>query len=209
MTSLGKSWHFMCAIVILSLLILQSEALQARWPAVRIPVGKYSSIPLINLRTGLSMASEDNVNLIQADDELTSKTDPPFPINIWEEYKKTLTTSPLLAKSVASMFGFGLGDIIAQMIFAKNTTFNVMRLFRFALFGALVHGPSGHFFYRWLNKIIPGATPSTVTAKVLVDQVVWAPLFSFLLYAFVGVIGGSTPNLILRKIKKDMWFAVL
>lgn len=38
-------------------------------------------------------------------------------------------------------------------------------------FGALVHGPTGHYFYGALDAKLPGTKPMTVAAKVAIDQV--------------------------------------
>ena len=38
-------------------------------------------------------------------------------------------------------------------------------------FGALVHGPTGHFFYGALDAKLPGTKPMTVATKVAIDQV--------------------------------------
>lgn len=38
-------------------------------------------------------------------------------------------------------------------------------------FGALVHGPTGHYFYGMLDAKLPGTKPMTVASKVAIDQV--------------------------------------
>lgn len=38
-------------------------------------------------------------------------------------------------------------------------------------FGALVHGPTGHYFYGMLDAKLPGTKPMTVATKVAIDQV--------------------------------------
>lgn len=38
-------------------------------------------------------------------------------------------------------------------------------------FGALVHGPTGHYFYGMLDSKLPGTKPMTVATKVAIDQV--------------------------------------
>lgn len=38
-------------------------------------------------------------------------------------------------------------------------------------FGALVHGPTGHWFYGMLDSKMPGTAPMTVVTKVAIDQV--------------------------------------
>jgi hypothetical protein len=45
------------------------------------------------------------------------------------------------------------------------------RLLRMASFGALIHGPSGHYFYGFLDSKIPGTAALTVATKVFIDQV--------------------------------------
>lgn len=139
----------------------------------------------------------------------TVKQISPSNSNIWSTYKKSLTTSPLLAKSIASAIGFGTADILAQLFLTKVNAFDVLRFLRFSAFGAFFHGPSGHIFYRWINRKFPGSTPTAVTKKILIDQIIWNPIFSFVLYLFTGVIGGATPNFILSKMKRNIGIAVL
>ncbi len=43
-------------------------------------------------------------------------------------------------------------------------------------FGALVHGPTGHWFYGMLDSKMPGTKPITVASKVAIDQVRFFPL---------------------------------
>lgn len=48
-------------------------------------------------------------------------------------------------------------------------------------FGALVHGPTGHWFYGMLDSKMPGTAPMTVVSKVAIDQVCFPenrPLFA-------------------------------
>jgi len=40
-----------------------------------------------------------------------------------------------------------------------------------ASFGALIHGPVGHYFYGYLDSVFPGNDTATVALKVFIDQV--------------------------------------
>eukprot|EP00953_Heterococcus_sp_UTEX-ZZ885_P023746 13040-Heterococcus_DN1.PRE.4 len=48
--------------------------------------------------------------------------------------------------------------------------YDFMRTLRLGSFGALVHGPTGHFFYGMLDRKLPGTSPTTVATKVAIDQ---------------------------------------
>ena len=60
----------------------------------------------------------------------------------------------------------------------KASNYDWPRTARLASFGFLVHGPSGHAFYGALDRRLPGTKPSTVAAKVLIDQIFWNPCFA-------------------------------
>ena len=51
--------------------------------------------------------------------------------------------------------GWALGDFIAQRFIGK-AAFDVGRFVRLSAFGLLYHGPSGHYFYNWLDRKIEG-----------------------------------------------------
>jgi protein Mpv17 len=71
---------------------------------------------------------------------------------------------------------------------------------RIGAFGALIHGPCGHVFFSLLEKNLPGANVGVVTLKVIIDQLVWSPLFAALLISFVGITSGSAPFQIYKMI---------
>lgn len=46
--------------------------------------------------------------------------------------------------------------------------FKFTRFLRMGAFGGLVHGPSGHLFYGYLERKFPGASTSAVIKKVAI-----------------------------------------
>jgi len=52
-----------------------------------------------------------------------------------------LEERPIFVKSMTSMVGFALGDILAQVI--SGNSYNLMRTLRLTLFGILMDGPVG------------------------------------------------------------------
>ena len=107
-------------------------------------------------------------------------------MQMWKRYEQLLEETPLLMKALTSMTGFALGDILAQKVIQKVDSFDILRLLRLASFGFLVHGTTSHVFYGWLDGKFPGTSAQVVFAKVLVDQVFWAPIFGMMFFSYIA-----------------------
>ena len=59
----------------------------------------------------------------------------------WASYTDLLDRKPVFVKSMTSLFGFALGDILAQVI--GGGSYNLARTLRMTLFGILMDGPVG------------------------------------------------------------------
>ena len=70
--------------------------------------------------------------------------------------------------------------------------------------GFIYHGPSGHYFYNWLDKQIPGTDAVPVFTKVAVDQLFWCPIFMSVFFTYLGLVNGDSLNTIGNKIKNDL-----
>lgn len=73
-----------------------------------------------------------------------------------------------------------------------------------SVFGFLWHGPSGHFFYNWLDRKIPGTTVKVVATKVAIDQIIWCPIFMSVFFTYLGLCNGDSFSVIGDKIKEDL-----
>ncbi|CAM9324690.1 unnamed protein product [Ectocarpus sp. 13 AM-2016] len=127
---------------------------------------------------------------------------------IWAAYMSLLASQPLLTKSLTSMTGFALGDLLAQKFIDKKEELDLPRLLKLASFGALIHGSSGHFFYNFLDSKIPGTAALTVAKKVFIDQVLWNPIFGCMFFGYMGAVDGMGPSGISEKIKNNLWTSV-
>ena len=76
------------------------------------------------------------------------------------------------------------------------------------MFGFLWHGPSGHYFYNWLDGVIPGKDAKAVFSKVAFDQIIWCPIFMTVFFTYLGLLAGDSFGVIGNKIKADLFTAV-
>jgi len=121
----------------------------------------------------------------------------------WAAYNDALDKKPLLTKSMTSLVGWALGDFIAQKFIGK-AAFDMARFVRLSAFGFLYHGPSGHYFYNWLDRKIDGKGPKVVALKVLIDQTLWCPLFMTVFFTYLGLVAGDPLPVIRTKITSDL-----
>ncbi|KAL7640809.1 UNVERIFIED_CONTAM: hypothetical protein RMT77_009094 [Armadillidium vulgare] len=90
----------------------------------------------------------------------------------------------------------GLGDMLQQGIELKRDVhatgkFDWRRTGRLFLVG-LSQGPPHHYFYTWLDKVLPRKTAKTVVKKILIDQIVAAPFFAITFFVGAGLLEGKS-----------------
>ena len=146
----------------------------------------------------------------------------------WAAYNDALDKYPLTAKACTSLVGWLLGDLLAQvrlfhiqypslinmyrfnnifftqLFIVKSATLDIRRLVVLSAFGFLYHGPSGHYFYNWLDSKIPGTDGKTVATKVLIDQLFWCPIFMTVFFTYLGLVNGDSLTTIGSKIRNDL-----
>mmetsp|Transcript_1179 Transcript_1179/g.2957 ORF Transcript_1179/g.2957 Transcript_1179/m.2957 type:complete len:180 (+) Transcript_1179:65-604(+) len=127
---------------------------------------------------------------------------------LWAQYNRALAAQPLIVKALTSFTGFTAGDLLAQKAVEGKEEFDFMRTARMATFGLLWHGPSGHYFYGFLDSKLPGTSMKTVFTKVGIDQVLWNPIFGIVFFSYLGLTDGKGPDEIVEKIKADLPTAV-
>lgn len=138
----------------------------------------------------------------------SGKSSNPF-LMFWRSYNASLESNPILTKALTSLVGFFLGDLLAQKFLGEdNAALDAWRLARMAAFGFLFHGPTGHYFYNALDRVLVGKSPLIVGSKVFIDQVCWAPIFTVFFFGFLGLAERKSLDDIVQKIKGDTWAGV-
>jgi protein Mpv17 len=120
-----------------------------------------------------------------------------------DAYSEALDKNPITTKAMTSLVGWFLGDLLAQ-VFIAGGPIQWKRLATLSFFGFIYHGPSGHYFYNWLDKQIPGTDAVPVFTKVAVDQIIWCPIFMSVFFTYLGLVNGDSLNTIGNKIKNDL-----
>jgi protein Mpv17 len=117
---------------------------------------------------------------------------------IWARYNKALTAKPLQTKTLTSLTGFVLGDLVAQ---------SPERTAKMAAFGVALHGPIGHYWYGFLDKTIMAHAPTSaraVVTKTAIDQILWAPIFTSVFFGSMKIMDGK-PGEISGELQEKLW----
>jgi len=136
----------------------------------------------------------------------------------WSSYLTALESDPLLVKSITAGIILGAADLSGQAIqstLAANdesgTTVSsdgvdIARFLRFAFFGFILQAPWNHFYYLALDGALPPTEePFTATTgiKVAIDQFVQAPIFTVIIFSFLGFLEGKSTEDIKQQLDDD------
>jgi peroxisomal membrane protein 2 len=130
----------------------------------------------------------------------------------WTAYNSALEASPLVVKSVTACVILGAADLAGQALESQqkegddDLEVDIARTVRFAFFGLVLQAPWNHFYYNLLDGTIPPTEePWTVTngIKVAIDQFIQAPIFTVLIFAFLGLLEGKSVESIKNQLDED------
>lgn len=159
-----------------------------------------------------------SLKLVMANNPVISTTHKWYDATL-NAYDGLLEASPIGTKCATSAVGFFIGDAIAQCLGAPRekvetvtsvhktggplidiiSVKEVPRRFDFrrsaimTTFGLFLHGPFCHHLFNFLEALAPGREWDAVLQKVLLDQVVFCPLFSSVFLAYVNLLAGKKP----------------
>jgi hypothetical protein len=135
------------------------------------------------------------------------------PVEAWDSYNAALEADPLVVKSITASVILGAADFAGQAFErsrkdddAPEVGIDYARAARFAVFGLVLQAPWNHFYYNLLDgQIPPTAEPFTVTnfEKVAIDQFIQAPIFTVLIFVFLGLLEGKAVDDIQSQLKND------
>jgi len=148
----------------------------------------------------------------------------------WTAYNEALQSDPLIVKSVTACIILGFADLAGQALETRlkrqnyvaiagnddadddeqrrqvDAAVDFARTARFAFFGLVLQAPWNHFYYQLLDGTIPPTVePWTATTgiKVVIDQFVQAPIFTVLIFAFLGFLEGKSVTAIKQQLADD------
>lgn len=76
-------------------------------------------------------------------------------LSLLGHYQHSLSRRPLVTKSLTSLAGLAIGDIISQLATNRGKPYDYHRTLRLAAFGGLIGGPIDNGWFQLLDKVKP------------------------------------------------------
>lgn len=110
----------------------------------------------------------------------------------------------LLTNCCISISLSSVGDILEQQyeLYKKDIEAYSSKRTAHMAFSGLTVGIVCHYWYRYIDKRIPGKSLSVVLRKVLWDQVICSPIVISTFFLTLGILEASSKEQILREIKE-------
>uniref|UniRef100_A0A1D1Z6L4 Protein Mpv17 n=1 Tax=Anthurium amnicola TaxID=1678845 RepID=A0A1D1Z6L4_9ARAE len=127
----------------------------------------------------------------------------PFLFLSW--YLNTLNKYPVMMKSVTSAFLTLVGDLICQLLIDQVPELDLKRTFVFTFLGLVLVGPTLHFWYLYLSKLVTLQGASGALLRLLLDQFIFSPIFIGIFLSSLVTLEGRLSQLV-PKLQQE-WFS--
>ncbi|XP_008792439.2 protein sym-1-like [Phoenix dactylifera] len=120
-------------------------------------------------------------------------------------YMMALDKYPVTTKAITSAFLTLIGDLICQLLIDQVSKLDFRRTFVFTLLGLVLVGPTLHFWYLYLSKLVTVPGASGAFLRLLLDQFVFSPIFIGVFLTSLVTLEGR-PSHIKPKLQQE-WFS--
>ncbi|XP_006034679.1 peroxisomal membrane protein 2 [Alligator sinensis] len=116
--------------------------------------------------------------------------------------------------SICSAVLSALGSLLSQVIERSQKepespkSLDLSRPLRFAIYSFLFTGPLSHYFYLYLEQLIPSTVPFAMIKRLLLDRLIIAPAFLLLFFFVMNLLEGKDFSTFAKKIKNGYWTAL-
>ncbi|OIT04730.1 PREDICTED: protein sym-1 [Nicotiana attenuata] len=123
-------------------------------------------------------------------------------------YLSLLEKYPVWTKAVTSALLTLSGDLICQLWIDQVASVDVKRTFIFTLLGLVLVGPSLHFWYLYLSRLVTTPGASGAVMRLVLDQFLFAPIFVGVFLSSLVTLEGRSSQVI-PKLQQEWFSSVL
>ncbi|XP_050205645.1 protein sym-1 [Mercurialis annua] len=122
-------------------------------------------------------------------------------------YMSLLTKHPVLTKALTAAVLTLIGDVVCQLAIDEVESLDIKRMFLFTFLGLALVGPTLHFWYLYLSKVVTLQGASGATVRLLLDQFLFSPIFIGVFLAALVTLEGR-PEQVIPKLQQE-WVSVV
>lgn len=120
-------------------------------------------------------------------------------------YLEKLNSRPILTKSITCCLILTAADFSSQTIAGSlMEQYDLTRTLRMAGYGALIVGPSLHFWFNFLSRCLPKRDVITTFKKIALGQTVYGPAINSIFFSMNAAAQGENSSEIVARLKRDL-----
>ncbi|CAA7038001.1 unnamed protein product [Microthlaspi erraticum] len=125
-------------------------------------------------------------------------------------YLGMVKSRPLLTKGVTSSLIYIAADLSSQTI-AKNSSesYDLVRTARMAGYGLIVLGPTLHYWFNFMSRLLPKQDLITTFKKMAMGQIIYGPIMMVIFFSLNAFLQGEGMSDIVARLKRDFLPAML
>ncbi|KAI3992406.1 hypothetical protein MKX01_030292 [Papaver californicum] len=120
-------------------------------------------------------------------------------------YLGLIESRPILTKSITSALIYTASDLSSQVLTeATEEPLDSIRTLRMAGYGLLIMGPSLHFWFNFVSKVLPKRDVLTTLKKIFMGQTVYGPIMATVFFSLNAGLQGENGAEIIARLKRDL-----
>uniref|UniRef100_A0A7C8Z4S4 Uncharacterized protein n=1 Tax=Opuntia streptacantha TaxID=393608 RepID=A0A7C8Z4S4_OPUST len=120
-------------------------------------------------------------------------------------YLGMVKSRPIVTKSVTCSLIYIAADLTSQAIGLPSTeSYDLVRTLRMAGYGMVILGPSLHYWFNLVSRILPGRDIITTMKKMALGQTVYGPCMTVLFFSLNAALQGEDADEIMARLKRDL-----
>ncbi|KAK7269910.1 hypothetical protein RIF29_22713 [Crotalaria pallida] len=120
-------------------------------------------------------------------------------------YLGMVKSRPILTKSVTSALIYTAADLSSQIIVMQfSEPFDFVRTLRMAGYGMVILGPTLHFWFNFVSKLLPRRDLLSTLKKMVMGQTLYGPAMTAIFFSLNAFMQGETSTEIVARLKRDL-----
>ncbi|KAF7113453.1 hypothetical protein RHSIM_RhsimUnG0125700 [Rhododendron simsii] len=120
-------------------------------------------------------------------------------------YLGMVKSRPILTKSITGALIYTAADLSSQIIVQPSSeSYDAVRTLRMAGYGMLILGPSLHFWFNFMSKVLPKRDIMTTLKKIVMGQLLFGPAMTVIFFSVNAALQGENAAEITARLKRDL-----